>query len=1224
MPMSTAELAEILKRRGVKTIQYFHADHYEPWSSGIHEQSARGVERFAEMSRTSRFGGRMSLFYCVFVPYSLDLIRTGPGRRAGERDAVVFRPRTKEQEALARKVIAGLFEPGFHEAHLHVHHEFWTRNDSHFEPEVSKWVNAHSNAEMDRDRLDLAFGLCKETISREIGRPFDRWGFVHGNWALAASDPSICTVESELGIIMRHGGFGDFSFPAGRPHCDPALEVPFTCRPIEAKRAYDDPASDPRPLTSGSRVLSPKRFFIWNSPIKAQYSSLDYYSESNRDLFKNPSRILEQWLANSVAYGSDLFIKTHAHSMKWEYEIHKPGSLIPHLYPDVVTIFEELLRVCDLAGVEFRPVTVNEVMSTLEAVDQGDVADRGKASDAPRRKIAPPAPLAGARTTTVSPAAAPAPPPPPPLAGGRAAAVTPAAAKTGGSNGKRVRNGAAKEGAGLDKVATLDAILMTALRNWVKEVADRSEGAGDFYLEILKGKHLLQDYERAVLDYIVVEMPPERTTIVEVGIGYGVLSLFLAAAGYQVIGCEGSRARLDGFEFLTATLDRHAAGTASRVKALHGWFPDSFDAGMLDPDRRNVLIATNVVATATADRQEAILEAMKSFADIIVDTTRFGVIRYETAAAEELHRRIAAHRQPVAAIWRRKPNEIWHFHSQAPAEKPASQVEAPLANGAAGVSLEHFSAELLALQREWQEGDGRKLAHDDLYAAKIGRGTALEVYETAVADAVIKQLDPARANIVEIGAGQGALSLFLGRHGFAVQGYEGDRRRVAAAARNLQRQQQQHPELSVRFASGFFPDAGPTAFPDTDKDRICIATNITCTYTDTHREQILDAVSDFDEFIFDLARFGRSRNSQQERDDLRQTLINHGFEPIERLYFAEPYEYWRFRTPAAVEARRSGVARARPVAPPVPPMTEAPPSAAPSPPAQARAIAAKADSKSLFPLSDDVGLIFSVFGDKRLDACPVCGGHATAELWRMPMSNLDQPITTFAGYYHQAPSLQIPALVFCFDHCRDCQSIYLNPVSGDRKAAHGANEHHIRIMQEEAAWRGYEEVFDRFAKSIPETGGTIVDAACGVGQYLEVARKRMPDRWRRLVGLELSGKYVEHMRARGIEAHVFDLDADPMDRVVKTDSADLVFFCEAFQYLEHPMAAMRKLLGALRPGGRLCFTALRYGRDVQAGVRPSEPIYVGQKLIALLPDALGCRLVDVQTSAMRYYITLEK
>lgn len=1185
MSRSTAELADILKRRGIKTIHYFHADHYEPWSSGIHEQSARGVERFAEMSRNSPFGSRMSLFYCVFVPYRLDPSGKDPGQRVGQ-DAVVFRPRTADEEALARRVIPGLFEPDFHELHLHVHHEHWTRNDSHFQSDVAKWVNAHSNAEMDRDRLDLAFGLCKEVISRETDRPFDRWGFVHGNWALAASDPSICTVESELGIIMRHGGFGDFSFPAGRPHCDPRLETPFTCRPIEAKRAYDDPASDPRPLAPGSGVMSPERFFIWNSPIKAQYSSLDYYSESNRDLFKDPERIIEQWLTNSVAFGGDLFLKTHAHSMKWEYEIHKPDSLIPHLYPDVVAIFEELLRICERAGVEFRPVTVNEVMSTLAAFDQ----DKG--------------------------------------------AGTAAGAKADEEAERPVTSSAEQRGL-MDGTAALDDFLMTALRQWVHEEPGRSDGAGNFYLEILKGKQLLQEYERAVLDYVVAEMPPDRTTIVEVGIGYGILSLFLAAAGYEVVGCEGSLPRLEGFEFLAGTLDKRVPGVALRAKALHGWFPDSFDAKTLDPQRRKVLIATNIVATATAERQDAILDAMRSFDDIIVDTTRFGVVRYEAGAAEELHRKIAAHCRPVATIWNRKPNEIWHFRPQRPAVKVASQAPAP-AGGLAGVPLGRFNTELLAMQREWLAGDGRTLAHDDLYAAKIARGVTLEAYEVAVAESIVQQFDPARTNVVEIGAGQGALSFFLGRHGFAVHAYEGDRRRMAAAAWHAKRQLQRHPELSVMFASGFFPDAGAPVFADADKRRICIATNITCTYTDTHRDAILEAVSDFDEFIFDLARFGHNRNSQHERDDLRQDLIDRGFEPVERPYFSEPYEYWRFRTPAAGDARRSGVARVHAVVPaavqPAAPVSL-------QPPAQDRPIEAKTGTsaiapsavdstasaaESVFPLSDDTGPIYSVFGDKRLESCPVCAGRTTVELWRMPMSTLKQPITAFGGYYHQAPSLQVPATVYCFDYCRDCQTIYLNPVSGTRKQAYRTYDRHIHVMKEESAWRGYEEVFDRFSKWIPETGDTIVDAACGVGQYLEVARKRAPDRWRRVVGLDLSQKYVEHMRARNIEAHVFDLDEDLLDRVVRPGSADLIFFCEAFQYVERPLEVLRKLVGALRTGGRLCFTALRYGRDVQAGVRPSEPIYVGRKLITLLPNALNCRVVDVETSAMRYYIVLER
>ena len=170
-------------------------------------------------------------------------------------DFVVFHSRTEKQEELARNAIRPLFEPTAHELHLHVHHEFWTRNESDFDTAVSKWVNANSTAEMDRERLDLFFTLCREIISRELGRRFDRWAFVHGNWSLAASDPLICTIENELGMIMRHGGFGDFSFPAGRAYCDPKLQLPFTCRPIDGKRPYDDPASDPR-AHWGRRVVS--------------------------------------------------------------------------------------------------------------------------------------------------------------------------------------------------------------------------------------------------------------------------------------------------------------------------------------------------------------------------------------------------------------------------------------------------------------------------------------------------------------------------------------------------------------------------------------------------------------------------------------------------------------------------------------------------------------------------------------------------------------------------------------------------------------------------------------------------------------------------------------------------------------------------------------------------------------------------------------------------------
>ena len=113
------------------------------------------------------------------------------------------------------------------------------------------------------------------------------------------------------------------------------------------------------------------------------------------------------------------------------------------------------------------------------------------------------------------------------------------------------------------------------------------------------------------------------------------------------------------------------------------------------------------------------------------------------------------------------------------------------------------------------------------------------------------------------------------------------------------------------------------------------------------------------------------------------------------------------------------------------------------------------------------------------------------------------------------------------------------------------------------------------------------------------------------------------MNKEGLEAHVFDIDTDELGGIAATGSVDFVSFCEAFEHVERPIDGLRKLLAALRPGGRLFFTAQRYGSDVRAAVRPGEPIYIGQKVIGELPR-LGCRIVDMTTSDSRYFVVLEK
>ena len=648
--MTIESLADLLKSRDVEVVCYFHTDHFEPWSFSIDEASARAVERMAAMARHSPYARRLSLFYSVFIPYHLDL----SGEVAGERapgDGIAFGRRSERQERLAREAIRPLVRADGHEMHLHLHHEFWTRNDSAFNSEVSRWVNAHSTCDADAQRLDLYLGLCNEVIGREIGGPFERWAFIHGNWALNASDPLICQIENEIALLMRHGGFGDFSFPAGRGYCDPKLEAPFTCLPLAAPRAYDDPDADPRPVATGGEAWGPDRFFIWNSPIKANYSSLDYYSEANRGLFETPERMVAAWLGKSVCLDGNLLVKTHAHSMKWEYKIAEPGSVIPHCYPDVVQVFDCLARVCDHAQVELRFVTVNDIMNLLRGADGSQPALAQQ-----------------------------------PAAASRSAAMTRAA----------------------------------------------------------------------------------------------------SAASHTVAG------------------GAHVQRTMSHpARAVRG---------------------------------------------------------------------------------------------------SAEYTEAPLVN------IEILQNQLADMHRDWIAGEGSRFAPDELYLAKLSRSAPLEIYEIAIAAAMAERFSPAATRIAEIGSGWGGFAILLARDGFDVLGFEGNNGRHRGCRWHFERELLRHPRLRghlILADEGLFPEIFTPDLLTPGKTNLCVATNITSTYSAENQDAMLRAAGAFDELIVDLARFGEPRDNQPERDALFAKILQCGFEAVERLFFNEPYEYWRFRT-RPVSSERAG------------------------------------------------------------------------------------------------------------------------------------------------------------------------------------------------------------------------------------------------------------------------------------------------------------------------------
>jgi hypothetical protein len=623
--MTIDDLVDLLKSRGADSVAYFHTDHFEPWSINIDDESARAVDRMAKLARSSTYARRLSLFYSVFVPYRLASAQAlADGDSRVPEDEVVFFARSARQEEIAREAIRPLVREDGHEMHLHIHHEYWTRNHSHFDTPVSKWVNASSTSDADRRRLDLNFRLCRETIAREIGRPFHRWAFIHGNWALNASDPLICHVTNEMAMIMAHGGYGDFSFPAGRSYCDPKLKAPFTCLPLDLVRAYDDPQANPKAIGVGTNAFSRERFFIWNAPIRSVDSSLDYYSAANREIFKTPERLVATWLSRSFLLDGRIFIKTHAHSMNSAYRLTEPDSVIPHHYPDIVRVFECLARVCERARIELRFETANEVVSHLTKLDDGGHSLKPPLSHR-EASSRPSMGRAATNVTTVNRAKPP---------------------------------------------TTTPQLVVDELRDLHHRWLQTERGArqvDDLYSLKMRKNTPLETYELALAKHISERYPIDATRIIEIGTGWGGLSILLARLGFEVLSFEGNVERHTACQWHVAEQIKHNPALRGLLQMpRQGLFPEAFSEADIASAKINLCIATNITSSYSASHEAEMITAATACDELILDLARFGATRDKQADRNSFFRALTSSAfKSVERLFFEAPYEYWRLRSQA-------------------------------------------------------------------------------------------------------------------------------------------------------------------------------------------------------------------------------------------------------------------------------------------------------------------------------------------------------------------------------------------------------------------------------------------------------------------------------------------------------------------------------------------------------------------------------
>jgi hypothetical protein len=363
-------LAERVRKRGIARVVYFHTDHFEPCRNFdgrpiFGDANIADVERFSRATEKIEFARRLTLFYKPQLNFE---IRDGADMLyASSDDKLGFVARTPQDMAIAKAMMRPLVEGAGHEIQLHVHHENYTANATVTASgtPIGKYLCTAEGHARDSARFDFAVRLNLDLLTQEAGKAFDRWFFVHGHWALNASDDKDCRIVDEIEILYRNGCRGDFTFPAGRAHVDSRHHLPYLCKPVNVPKGYDTPAAEPEPAAGAGVARGEEKFLIWGSLIKHGATSIDHLSGFVQKRADNIEGAAAKIIDTSYLHDGTLFVKTHAHCMHPAYFNGAAPACFPHEYPATRDMLALVFDAGADAHAEIAFETVNEVYHRL-------------------------------------------------------------------------------------------------------------------------------------------------------------------------------------------------------------------------------------------------------------------------------------------------------------------------------------------------------------------------------------------------------------------------------------------------------------------------------------------------------------------------------------------------------------------------------------------------------------------------------------------------------------------------------------------------------------------------------------------------------------------------------------------------------------------------------------------------------------------------------------------
>ena len=356
------EWKKIVDKRKIKKIFFFHTDHFEP-----HGSAAKRMETedefvlFLKKMCGVNHGRKMSLHSTMPI-----YRQTGRSHKVkddryfcAENDKFEFGIRKRHLESL-REWYFPLIREYNMDHQCHIHHERFTMNSEplYMSTGWGKLLHSSENSlEKDSHRFDNYIHNFKK-IQHELGaRDFNEWTFIHGCWALNGSDDKVCKISDEIKILRKHGCLADFSFPAGRRHCDPKFfDIPYVIKTVDKIQSYNRKENMIRPW-DGKAKIRQGEFMIWASGNSSSTYSLDFYTRSLDHIPKN-SRI-SRWLKSSPIINNSLYVKTHAHSADRFY-INK--KIWPLNNPYINSLFELLEKFCEKNNIDIEYTNPTEML----------------------------------------------------------------------------------------------------------------------------------------------------------------------------------------------------------------------------------------------------------------------------------------------------------------------------------------------------------------------------------------------------------------------------------------------------------------------------------------------------------------------------------------------------------------------------------------------------------------------------------------------------------------------------------------------------------------------------------------------------------------------------------------------------------------------------------------------------------------------------------------------